>query len=179
MTVYVALLRAINVGGNSKVAMTDLRDLLTDLRLVDARSLLQSGNLVFGSDKQAADLEQLLEAEAARRLDLRTDFFVRSADEWADVVARNPFPDEAERDPSHLLVMCLKDAPDETAVQALRAAVAGPEAIRSDGRQAYITYPTGIGRSRLTHALIESKLATRGTGRNWNTVLKLADLVRA
>jgi uncharacterized protein (DUF1697 family) len=177
---YIALLRGVNVGGHAKVAMSDLRDLLAGLGFGDVRSLLQSGNLVFRSDGQAAsDLEHLLETEAARRLDLHTDFLVRTADEWVDVVARNPFPAEAERDPSHLLVMFLKQAPAETAVEALREAVTGPEVIRAEGRHAYITYPAGIGRSRLTNTLIESKLGTRGTGRNWNTVLKLAALVRA
>ncbi|MFI5267588.1 MAG: DUF1697 domain-containing protein, partial [Chloroflexota bacterium] len=114
--------------------------------------------------------------EAAKRLDLRTDFFVRSVDEWAGVIAGNPFLDEAERDPSHLVVLFLKAAPDASAVEALRAAVVGPEVIRAERRQLYITYPEGIGRSKLTNTLIERKLGTRGTGRNWNTVLKLKEL---
>jgi uncharacterized protein (DUF1697 family) len=63
-------------------------------------------------------------------------------------------------------------------VKTLQAAVRGPETVRAVGRQAYIVYPDGVGKSKLTANLIESKLGTRGTGRNWNTVLKLADLVR-
>ncbi|PYV08398.1 MAG: hypothetical protein DMG07_25950, partial [Acidobacteria bacterium] len=168
------------VGGHKQVAMSDLRDLLSQLGFMDARSLLQSGNLVFRSNaRTGVNLERLLEAEAEKRLGLRTDFLVRSAEEWKAVVARNPFPDEAERDPAHLLVMFLKDAPDVKNVEALQAAITGPELVRAQGRQAYIVYPSGIGRSRLTSTLIEKKLATRGTGRNWNTVLKLGALVRA
>src|SRR5207302_357737 len=125
------------------------------------------------------DLEHLLEQETAKRLGLRPDFMVRTADEWAAVVAGNPFPEMAERDPGHLLVMFLKQAPAAAAVEALQAAITGPEVIRADGRHAYIPYPDGIGPSRLTSNLIESKLGTRGTGRNWNTVLKLAALARA
>jgi uncharacterized protein (DUF1697 family) len=160
--------------------MADLRALLADLGFVDGRSLLQSGNLVFRSDfEPSSEIEHLLETEAARRLALRTDFLVRTADEWADVVARNPFGDVAERDPGHLVVMFLKAAPDETAVEALRATVAGREKIRAAGRHAYITYPDGIGRSRLTGTVIETRLGTRGTGRNWNTVLKVAALAQA
>src|SRR6266581_983263 len=178
MTIHIALLRGINVGGHKRVAMSDLRDLLTQLGFMDARSLLQSGNLVFRSNaRTGVNLERLLEAE--KRLGLRTDFLVRSAEEWKAVVARNPFPDEAERDPAHLLVVFLKDAPDGKNVEALQAAITGPEIVRAVGRQAYIVYPSGIGRSRLTSTLIEKKLATRGTGRNWNTVLKLGALVRA
>jgi uncharacterized protein (DUF1697 family) len=101
-TTYIALLRGVNVGGKKQIAMSDLRDLCTELGFADARSLLQSGNLVFRSDaRTAASLERVVEAEV------------------------------------------------------------------------------GIGRSRLTHTLIEKKLGTRGTGRNWNTVLKLAALAKS
>lgn len=75
--------------------------------------------------------------------------------------------------------MLLKDAPTETAVKALQRAIEGPEIVRANGRQLYIVYPAGIGRSRLTNRLIEDKLGTRGTGRNWNTVLKLGALATA
>ena len=91
-------------------------------------------------------------------------------------MARNPFAAEAKRDPGHLLVMFLKLAPEIKNVEALQAAIVGPEIVRADGAQLYAVYPDGVGRSRLTHGLIEKKLGTRGTGRNWNTVLKLRDL---
>jgi uncharacterized protein (DUF1697 family) len=180
MTIYVALLRGINVGGHKQVSMADLRDFLRQLGLTEVRSLLQSGNLVFRSAaRTGAHLERLLEAEAGKRLDLQTDFFVRTAEEWKAVVAHNPFRKEAERDPGHLVVMFLKDAPDVKDVEALQAAITGSEVVRAQGRHAYIVYPSGIGRSRLTNTLIEKKLGTRGTGRNWNTVLKLGALAKA
>ena len=178
--VHVALLRGVNVGGLKQVAMADLRDLLAELGFADARSLLQSGNLVFrGGIKTGAPLERWLTAEAAKHLALETDFFVRTAEEWKAVVAQNPFPDEARDDPGHLLVIFLRDAPGAKAVSALQAAITGREAIRAKGRHAYIVYPDGVGRSRLTLALIEKMLGTRGTGRNWNTVLKLGVLTQA
>lgn len=180
MTVYIALLRGINVGGHKTVAMADLRVLLEQLGLADARSLLQSGNLIFRTAaRTSAALERLLEEETEKRLALQTDFFVRTAEEWNAVVAQNPFRQEAERDPSHLLVMFLKTAPEAKAVQALQAAITGPEVVHAQGRHAYFVYPAGIGRSRLTNFLIEKKLSARGTGRNWNTVLKLAALAKS
>jgi uncharacterized protein (DUF1697 family) len=180
MTVQIALLRAVNVAGHAAVAMSDLRDLLAALGFKDARSLLQSGNLVFRSGKQSgAGLERLLETEVAKRLDLDTDCFVRTAKEWETIVAKNPFRDEARRDPGHLVVMALKAAPAAEAVEALRAAIKGRETVHAEGRQAYIVYPDGIGRSRLTNRVIEAKLGTRATGRNWNTVVKLAALANA
>jgi uncharacterized protein (DUF1697 family) len=180
MTTHIALLRGVNVGGKTKVAMADLRAMLADLGFGDPRSLLQSGNLVFRSDKlTGAGLERLLEAETEKRLGLKTDFFVRTPEEWEAVIESNPFPDEAESDPSHLVVMFLKEAPKAKDVEALQAAIAGREIVRAAGRQAYITYPDGIGDSKLTITVIERKLGSRGTGRNWNTVLKLRALAGA
>jgi uncharacterized protein (DUF1697 family) len=177
MTIQIALLRGVNVGGHKAVAMPELRDLLTQLGFESPRSLLQSGNLVFRGDSRTdAELERLLEAEADKRLGLHADFLIRSAKEWREVVARNPFRKEAERDPSHLVVMFLKSATNAKDVKAVQAAIAGSEIIRADGRHLYIVYPDGIGRSRLTNALLEKKLGIRGTARNWNTVLKIAAL---
>ncbi len=167
----VALLRAVNVGGRGTVAMADLRALLADLGLAQPRSLLNSGNLVFEAPGRApAALERLLEREAAARLGLETHFLVRTAAEWRELVAANPFTAEARDDPGHLLAMVLKDAPSAAALAALRGAIVGRELA---GRTAYLVYPDGVGRSRLTAALVEKRLGTRGTARNWNTVLKL------
>jgi uncharacterized protein (DUF1697 family) len=174
---YIALLRAVNVAGHQPVVMADLRGLLSALRFTDGRTLLASGNLVFRGDaRRTADVERLLEAECATRLGLRTAFIVRTAEEWARAVAGNPFREEARRDPAHLVLMALKDAPGAQRVRALQFSIAGPEIVRGHGKHIYIVYPDGIGRSRLTTKLIEETLGTRGTGRNWNTVLKLAAL---
>jgi uncharacterized protein (DUF1697 family) len=171
---YIALLRGVNVGGHRLVAMADLRDLCGRLGLEDAQTILQSGNLVFRAKAgQASQLERVLETEAQKQLGLETSFFVRSAAEWRALVAGNPFPEEAKRDPGHFLAMPLKEAPKAAAVRALRAAIPGRERVEVRGQEAYLVYPDGVGRSRLTIALIERKLGTRGTGRNWNTVLKL------
>lgn len=175
----IALLRAINVGGRTTVAMADLRDLFTGLGFTSVRTLLNSGNVVFaGAGAVAAELEDLLERETEQKLGLRTAYVVRTAQEWTDVVERNPFPAAAERDPRYLQVMPLKQAPTAAQVDALRAAIAGPETVEAVGKQLYLVYPDGVGRSKLTIKLIEAKLGTQGTGRNWNTVLKLAALVR-
>jgi uncharacterized protein (DUF1697 family) len=180
VTIHIALLRAVNLGAHNKVGMAELRALLAKLGMEDPRSLLQSGNLVFGGGSRGgAPLELLLEAEARKRLGLDTDFFVRTDEEWREVIAGNPFPAEARSDPGHLVVVFLKAAPDSKSVAALQASIKGREVVRARGRHAYITYPDGIGRSKVTAALIEKKLGTRGTARNWNTVLKLGALAGA
>jgi uncharacterized protein (DUF1697 family) len=179
-TMQVALLRAVNLGPHGKIAMSDLRALMADLKLEDGQTLLQSGNMVFrGGARADAVLERLLETETKKRFGLETDFFVRNAAEWGELVAANPFPDEARKDPSHLVTIFLKEPVKAAAVAALQAAIVGREVVRGQGRQVYITYPDGIGSSKLTNTVIEKKLGTRGTGRNWNTVLKLQALAGA
>lgn len=178
MSLHIGLLRAVNLPTHNKVAMRDLVDLLAGLGLKDGRTLLASGNMVFRSGaRTASQLERALEDAAARRLGLETDFFVRTAKEWQAVIAGNPFPKDAKLRPNHLMLMCLKAAPERAAVTALEQAIKGREVVRVLGRHAYFVYPDGIGGSRLTTALIEKKLGARGTARNWNTVLKLGALV--
>jgi len=180
MTTFVALVRGINIGGHNKLAMQDLRRLCARLGLEDVKTLLNSGNVVFRSAASDADeLEARLERETARRLGLKPAYFVRTADEWASIVKRNPFPDEAARDPGRLVALLMRQAPGPAAVTALRAAIPGRERVEARGREAYFVYPDGMGRSKLTPTLIEKHLGGAGTARNWNTVLKLLAAVRA
>lgn len=180
MTGYVALLRAVNVGGRS-VLMADLRAMLGELGHDNPRTLLQSGNVVFTleSKRSLAALEKKLEAEARRRFGFDVAFMLRTAAQWKEIIARNPFADAAKNDPARLVLMVLKGAPDADAINALRDGCKGPETIDVAGREAYLIYPDGQGNSKLTNALIERKLGVAGTARNWNTVLKLAALASA
>ncbi len=160
--------------------MVELRDLFAELGFTAARTVLQSGSVVFKGGRQSgAALERRLQVETENRLAIHTDYFVRTAEDWASVVARNPFPDEALRDPGHLTAVFLKKAPAAGAVAALQAAITGPEVVRAPGRHAYVFYPAGIGRSKLTNTLIEDKLGCSATGRNWNTVMRLAALIQS
>ena len=178
MNVHVVLLRGVNVGGKRKVSMAELQTALVAAGFAGARTLLNSGNVVVRSPLAPTALEAVLEEEVHQRLGLRTDFHVRSAAEWRALIDANPLPDAAAHHPSHLVVTCLKAAATPAAVEALRAANPGPEIIHADGRQLYIDYGDAetMRGSKLTSALIDSKLGTRSTGRNWNTVLKLAAL---
>jgi len=178
MTAQIALLRAVNLGSHGKISMPELRAFVVGLGFSDVHTLLNSGNLVFSGAQKGPEVETLLQRESAARLQLRTDYVVRTIEEWTEVIAGNPFPKEAQSDPSHLVVMFLKSTADASAVEALQAAITGPEVIRAAGRHLYITYPAGIGTSKLTNTIIESKLHRRGTGRNWNTVLKLHTLAK-
>jgi uncharacterized protein (DUF1697 family) len=175
--VNVALLRAVNVGGNNLIPMADLRAAFAALGFADARTLLNSGNVVFGGGRGGAALERRLESETEKRFKVRVDFMIRTAKEWNEVVARNPFPDASRKSPGRLIVYLLKDRARAGAERSLRAAIKGPELVRVAEREAYVVYPDGSGKSKLTPAVLERELGARGTGRNWNTVLKLAALL--
>ena len=177
MTRYVALLRAVNVGGRNAVAMADLRAWIEELGFQHPRTLLNSGNVVFDGAKQSTErLEAKLEAEAKKALKIDTPFVIRTGDDFDRVVARNPFPREAANDPGRLIVIFAKTSLAAANVKALEAAIVGRERVRAEGNHLYAVYPDGAGQSKLTAALIDKKLGCAGTGRNWNTVMKLKEL---
>lgn len=172
-----ALLRAVNVGGTGKIAMADLRALAQDIGLADAKTLLQSGNLVFEAAKRLpVALEKLLEKEIATQLAVQTDVMVRDARQLASAIEHNPFPKEAKTDPGRLHVHFLKTPVNTAAVTALTKLIKGRESVKGAGGEIFIYYPDGAGESKLTNAVIERHLGARGTSRNWNTVTKLAAL---
>ena len=176
---HIALLRGINVGKGRPAAMTDLVAMMDQLGFAGARTLLRTGNIVFdGGPTPPAELEALLEREAEARLGLKTLIFVRTAVEWRQAIARNPFPEAAQSDPAHLLLFAFRQAPEPDKVEGLQAAVPGRERIGAWDRHAYVVYPDGIGTSKLTPALWGRWLPP-ATGRNWNTALKLAAMVKS
>jgi uncharacterized protein (DUF1697 family) len=175
---HVALLRGINVGGANVIAMSELRALFEELGFAGVRTLQQSGNVVFdaGWTKSTA-IEARIEKALAARHGIETDCFVRSAAQWTKLVAANPFTREARDDPSHLLALVTKRPPTAARVAALQAAIRGPEQARGAGGGVFIHYGAGMARSKLTSNVIDRALGSRGTGRNWNTVMKLAALL--
>ena len=178
MPTHVALLRAVNLGPHNKIAMADLRALIGKLGLRDPQTLLNSGNVVFSEGKKScSQVEQMLERGILQSLGMETESFVRNAVEWSKIVDGNPFDREAKDDPGHLLLLALKGKPTAAAISALKDAIKGRETFHVAGTHAYFVYPDGVGNSKLTVGLIERKLGTSVTGRNWNTVLKIRALL--
>jgi uncharacterized protein (DUF1697 family) len=173
---YVALLRAVNVGGRW-VSMAELCAAVRSLGYTNVRSLLQSGNLIFASSTRGSAIECELELVVRRRFGFETPIMVRTSAELDTVVSANPFKDEAKEDPGRLIAVFLKSKSGADEEKALRAAIVGRERFALRGKTLYAVYPDGVGRSKLTAALIERHLGTSGTARNWNTVTKLRALV--
>jgi len=178
MSMHIALLRAVNVGGRGKIKMAELRAMAEAMGLERVATVLQSGNLVFNAAPDAA-LEARLERQIEQRFAIKSAVIVRSSRAWAGIIAENPFGEAAAEDPSHLLVMLLKTAPLDAGEHRLQAAIKGRETVRVIGQTAYLVYPDGVGDSKLTTAVIERHLGAQGTARNWNTVEKLAAIAAA
>lgn len=173
MTTFIALIRGINVGGHKQVKMADVKTMCEKLGLSDVRTHLQSGNVVFRTSR--SDRAKLA-VELQKGLGVEARVILRTAAELRKAIEANPMPEAAKTTPSGFIVMFLDEKPPAKAMQALRDAYSGPEELQLHGTELYIHYTDGMGRSKLTNALIERKLGVAGTARNWNTVTKLLEM---
>jgi uncharacterized protein (DUF1697 family) len=176
MTRYAALLRAVNLGGDSKIAMADLRKVLAGLGYADVTTYLQSGNAVFTSPgRPPAELAGEIEDRIAAELGMAVTIMIRNGAELADVIGRSPLPGEPEN-PSRFFVAFLSEPADPGAARAIEASSFGEDRIWVSGSEAFLWCPGGAGRTKLTNAYVEKQLGVGATSRNWNTVRKLAGL---
>jgi uncharacterized protein (DUF1697 family) len=176
VTTYVALLRGINVGGRTKVGMADLRQLFADLGHADVKTYLQSGNVLFkSSNRSESRLAGEIERRIAQNLGMTVTVLVRTGDDLARVVAKNPFLGR-ETDFAKLHVTFLAEAPDRERAARLETPGGGPDEFALAGREIFLLCPNGYGKTKLNNAYIERRLGVAATTRNWNTVTKLHEL---
>ena len=179
MTTYISLFRGINVGGNRIVPMSELKSLHQALGFKDVITYIQSGNVVFSSDAtNPAQLARQIEESFAQKFGFQSQVMVRTSAELKEIIASNPFQNQPEKEPKWVAVLFLTTRPESSALETLKKTYSGPEEIYLIGQELFVYYPDGIGRSKLTLPLIEKKLKTVGTGRNWNTVLQLQKLIQ-
>jgi len=172
-----ALLRGINVGGRARLSMVELRSMLTDLGLHDVETYLQSGNVVLESgDRVLTGLAAEVESAIADTFGLQVRVILREREDLASVTRSHPFLD-AEADPARIHVVFLESAPDADRVGALDPNRSPPDQFEVIGREIYLRYPNGQGRSKLGLAYFERVLGVAGTARNWNTVTKLLEML--
>ena len=173
----IILFRGMNTGG-VRVSVGDQRVMAEAIGLNNPRTLLASGNLVVESDRAPADLEAALEAEMLRRFDLSVAVMVRTPDQWAELIAANPFAVEAASDPAKLVAMVMKNGLKAGGLDACRALCQGEEAVEYADGVLYLWFADGQGSSAIFKKATP-RLLGMGTGRNWNTVLKLGQMAGA
>jgi len=177
MAVVISLLRGINVGGNRKIKMDALRVLYESLDCRNVQTHIQSGNVVFKTKERNLDrLTKRIEDAIEKTFGFQSNVIVRTHAELSDLIARNPFAGRTDIEPGKLLVTFLATSPAAEALDKLRSIKADPEELRIDGREVYIYFPNGAGRSKLPWASFEKTLKVPGTARNWNTVLKMLEM---
>lgn len=176
---WAALLRGINLG-KRQIVKADLIGAAQDAGYGDPRTLLASGNLVFTADATAEDIERDLHAAILARTGISSDVHARTAAQIEAVLAANPFPEVARERPSQLLVVFHREPVPTASLDRIAAEFDGPERLAAVGRELFIDYPEGIGRSTLDAWIAKHKPGLpSGTGRNVNTVTKLAALLRS
>jgi uncharacterized protein (DUF1697 family) len=170
----VSMLRGVNLAGHNRISMESLRGIYESLGLRNPRTYVQSGNVVFRSD--AADLARLasrIEKAVERTAGFRTPVILRTTAEMRDVVRRNPIADRSEVHAARFLVTFLASMPSPEAVVKARTLKSDTEEVWIDGREVYMYFANGLARPKLSWTTVEKALGVSGTGRNWNSVLKL------
>jgi uncharacterized protein (DUF1697 family) len=178
MSIIISLLRGINVGGNKKIKMADLRDLYTALGFKTVKTLLQSGNAVFETDiTELPQIKQTIEDGIQATFGFDVQIILRTPTELKTIVANAPFTDEQLNDPAKISIVYMDVIPEDEAVDDLRDSNTGNEEIYAKGHELYIFYANGKGKSKLNNTRIERKLKVTATARNWNTTNKILKLV--
>jgi len=178
MNTYACLLRGINVSGQKKIRMQELREICESIGLDNVSSYLQSGNLVFdSSDAEAQSVASSIELGIREHFGFNVPTIIRSKEEFAEVVAINPMVGKDGIDESKLAVVFLSKRPSPADLGRTEAEHSGQDRFAIAGRHIYLHCPGGFGRTKLSNHLFESRLGVTATTRNWRTVNALFDIL--
>jgi len=159
MPVIISMLRGVNVGGHNLIKMDALRALYESLKLKDPRTYVQSGNVVFSTKEvDLVKLSRRIEDALERSFGFRPVLILRTAAAMRNVIERNPFAARTGLEPGKFYVAFLAREPDPEAREKVLAIRADPEELKMDGQELYIYYPDGMGRSKLSHTVLERAL---------------------
>jgi uncharacterized protein (DUF1697 family) len=175
---YVALMRAVNLGGKNKLPMLELRQMFEAAGCEAVRSYIQSGNVIFrGSPRMCAALCSKIPEQIGARYGFQPPVVLRSTEELEEAIANNPYL--AAGVPEELLhLMFLADEPGAAAVKQLDPHRSPPDEFTVCGRDIYLKLPNGAGQTKLTNQYFDAKLKTISTSRNWRTVKTLLEMMK-
>ena len=179
LTTWVALLRAINVGGARKILMADLRAMFATMGYGAAQTYIQSGNVVFQTEEAEQPLRQRIERQIEATFGFPVTVTLRASDEMALVVSQCPYQPNALTEDESLYAALLTETPPPQGVERLLASETAPDEWRLIGRAVYLLYRRTMRDTKLTNALLEKKLGVAATSRNWRTITTLATMSAA
>lgn len=177
MTTYISILRGINVGGHRKILMAELRKMYEQLDFTQVKSYIQSGNVVFESDKKMSslELENRLEKSIKETFGHEVPVLVRTSEEWEESINKNPFLNK-ETNPAKLFITFLSEIPSSEFKQELLSIDFSPDTIAIIAKCVYLHCERKYHETKITHQLIERKLKVKATARNWRTIMKLKEM---
>lgn len=182
MPVLISMLRGVNLGPHNRIKMEALCAMYESLKLEDPRTYVQSGNVIFRTkEKHTAKLATMIQEAIENTFKCRPEVILRTTDELRRAIAATPFKKRRNLEPGKILVTFLAAAPSEA-----HATLAGlksyPEELHLMGRELYMYFPNGVGKSKLPWSSVERLLKVTGTARNWNSVqaiLQIAEEMEA
>ena len=178
MPVYLSLLRGINVGGQKKIKMDQLKTLYRSLRCEAVETYIQSGNVVFYSkEKNIALLKDKIENQIEKVFNFNVETFIRTPEDFKRVIKNIPFAEEALRDETKLYVTFLSETLDKSSLHKLEDYDNKRNQFIVSGKEIYLYFPDGYGRSKINNNYFERKLKIHATTRNWKSVNRLYEMV--
>jgi len=175
---YISLLRGINVSGQKKIKMADLKSLYEDLGYHSVITYIQSGNVIFETgEKDKASIQMKIESAIKTSFKFEVPVILRTTNELKKIIKQNPFEvKDLSADGSKVLVSLLSGKPEKPKVIEIKKFAADAESLESKGMEIYLHCPNGYGKSKLSNAFVETKLGLSATTRNWKTIIKLSEL---
>ncbi len=178
MTTFISILRGINVSGQKKILMQDLKSVYEDLQFKDVRTYIQSGNVIFKSDGKLSDtaLAKKIEQAILKRYDFNVPVIIRSVEELKKVISTNPFLKENNIDIERLYVTFLSEIPIKTNMEGIKVPGVSSDRFVINNKEVFLYCPGGYGETKLSNNFFENKLKVAATTRNWKTVNKLFEM---
>ena len=177
MPVLICFLRGINVGGHAIIKMDALRALLLSLKFEEPQTYVQSGNVIFKtSERDLGLLTARIKQAIEKKFACSPGVVLRTVADLRAVVSNNPFAKRTNIEPAKLHAFFLAARPAKSAAENLRQLAIQPEELHLIGRELFIYFPDGAGKSKLPWARVDKALQTQGTGRNWNSVTKILEM---
>jgi uncharacterized protein (DUF1697 family) len=178
MQTFISILRGINVSGQKKILMPDLKKLYENLKFKDIKTYIQSGNVIFKSNEKLADEELAKKIELAihKKYDFKVPVIIRTQEEMGKIISSNPFLEEKNIDAKKLHVTFLSEIPTKGNRETIENIDFSPDKFIIQGKEIYLHIPESYGETKFSNKFFETKLKVKATTRNWNTVNKLFEI---